>query len=140
MSKDPSFLEICLKNPKIKDKIKNNPFIKLNLQNPQLMIAPIFLQMNQNIFKKNENNQDENSNSEIFKPPEPFGSLNINQFNQKKNSSHQKPNILNLCEDILNFNFSNNKIDTNACKQFQSQDFLSLYDNIDLDKLNNFYK
>ena len=139
MSKDPSYLEICLKDPKIQDVIKNNPLIKLNMQNPQLILNPQILQMNQNIFKKNESNQDENSNSEIFKPPEPFGNLNNNQFNQKTNSSHQILNNLNLCEDILNF-FSNNKIDTNTCKQFQSQDFLSFFDNIDLDKLSTFYK
>ena len=139
MSKDPSYLEMCLKDPKIQDVIKNNPLIKLNMQNPQLILNPQILQMNQNIFKKNESNQDENSNSEIFKPPEPFGNLNNNQFNQKTNSSHQILNNLNLCEDILNF-FSNNKIDTNTCKQFQSQDFLSFFDNIDLDKLSTFYK
>ena len=119
--KDPSLLEMWLKNPVIQDKIKNIPYFKFIFQNPQIFSNPKYLQMIQNIFKKNESNLDENSNS-------------------KKNSLHQIPNILNLCENILNFNFSNNKIDTYLCKQFQSQDFLSLYDNIDLDKLSYCYK
>jgi len=143
LSKDPSMLEMWLKNQKNQDLIKNNPLIKLTIQNPQFLFDPQVLEMNKNLFKKNEGNPDENLNSEIFKPPEPFGNLNnnhFNQINQMKNSSDQMKSNLKLFEDIFNGNFSNNKKDTNACKQLQSQNILSFFDNIDLDKLISYYK
>ena len=143
LSKDPSMLEMWLKNQKNQDLIKNNPLIKLSIQNPQFLFDPQVLEMNKNLFKKNEGNPDENPNSEIFNPPEPFGSLNNNHFNQinkMKNSSDQTKSNLKLFEDIFNGNFSNNKKDTNACKQLQSQNILSFFDNIDLDKLISYYK
>jgi len=143
LSKDPSMLEMWLKNQKNQDLIKNNPLIKLTIQNPQFLFDPQVLEMNKNLFKKNEGNPDENPNSEIFKPPEPFGNLNnnhFNQINQMKNSSDQMKSNLKLFEDIFNGNFSNNKKDTNACKQLQSQNILSFFDNIDLDKLISYYK
>ena len=145
MIKDPSLLEMFLKHPGNQDQIKNNPVFKLTLQNPQLMLDPQNLQMNNNLFKKNESNPDENSKAKIFKPPEPFGSLNNNQINQMKNSSHQIPNSLNSNNNAFNLNninFSNNnKINTNeVANAFSQLDYLSIIDNVDIDKFNNVCK
>jgi len=142
MSKDPSLLEMFLKHPKNQDNIKNNPLIKLSLQNPQLMFDPQIMQMNQNMFKKNESNPVEKSNAKISKPPESLERLNNNQI---KNSSHQIPNNLNSNENVFNLNninFSNNnEINTNdVANAFKKLDLLSIFDNTDLDKLLNFYK
>jgi len=145
MSKDPSLLEMFLKHPKNQDKIKNNPLIKLSLQNPQLMFDHQLLQMHLNMFKKNESNPIEKSNEKISKLPKPLERLNNNQINQMKNSSHQISNNLNSTENIFNLNnlnFSNNnEINTNEiANAFKQLDLLSIFDNADLDKLFNFYK
>ena len=142
MNKDPSILEMRLKHPAYKNLINNNPYMKFFFQNPQLMLALQMLQINQNMFKKDESNSVEKSNSKIPKPPEPLERLNNNLINQMKN---QIPNSLNSNEiafNLNNINFSNNnEINfnefANACKQL---DYLSFFDNVDLDKLDNFCK
>ena len=106
MAKDPSMLEMWLKDPVIKTKIINNYLNKINFQNPQLMFNPQYLQKAQILFKKDEINPIENSSTEISNPPEQIERLNNSQINQMKNYSHQIPNI-NTFKNNSNINKEN---------------------------------
>jgi len=110
--RDPSILEMTFKHPEFQARIKNNHFIKMSFQNPQLIFNPQNMQAFQAMFKKDEINPIENSSTEIFKPPEPFERLNNSKINQMKNSSHQMPNINSFNNDnnINKENFINNEI------------------------------
>ena len=112
--KDPSFLEMVLKYPMYQDLIKNNPFIKLCFQNPQLMINPQNLQMSKNMFKKNESNPIENSISKNLVPPDPFGNLNNSQINQV-----MKPS--DLIQDFNSINNNNNEIGIDYKEKYKEE-------------------
>ena len=86
--KDPSLLELTFNNPELKNKIKNNHFMRFCFQNPQITLTPQNFQKNRNIFKEDEINI--NESSVISAPQEPFGSLNNIQM---MNSSGQISNI-----------------------------------------------
>ena len=123
MIKDPSILEMIFMHPENQARIKNNHFIKMSFQNPQLMFNPKNMQVFQSMFKKDEINQIENSSIEIFKPPEPFEELNNSQINQMKNSSHQMSNIntFNNNSNINKENFINSEIKINYKEKYKEE-------------------
>jgi len=114
LTKDPLFLEMVLKDPKNLDTIKNNPFIKFCLNNPQLLTNPQNLQMGQNIFKKNESNQIENSISKNLVPPDPFGNLNNSQINQI-----MKPS--DLIQNVSSINNKRNEIGIDYKEKYKEE-------------------
>ena len=81
---DPSLLEIGFNNPKIKKIIQNNPFLKFGFQYPQKFLSPQMIQMAQNLFKKDENNMIESSNTGISVSPNPFENSQILNSSGKK--------------------------------------------------------
>jgi len=72
--KDPSLLEYYFNNTELKNKIKNNHFMRFCFQNPQITLTPQNLIREQNIFKEDEINI--NESSVISAPQEPFRSQN----------------------------------------------------------------
>ena len=88
--KDPSFIEMALNHPEMKNRIQNNHFVKFCFQNPQIVLTPQNFQKEQNMFKENEKNINESSATIISGPQEPFRSLNNIQM---MNSSDQISNI-----------------------------------------------
>ena len=81
---DPSLLEMGFNNPQIKKIIQNNPFLKFGFQYPQIFLSPQKIQMAQNLFKKDENNMIENSNTGISVSPNPFENSQILNSSGKK--------------------------------------------------------
>ena len=77
---DPSLLKIAFNNPEAKPIIQNNPIFKLCSQSSELSLPPQYIPMIKNQIKEDEKNIIENSGNEISVPPDPFGSLNINQM------------------------------------------------------------
>ena len=118
--KDPSFIEMSLNNPILKEKIKNNLFLKFALHNANLMLSPQYIQMTQEAFKEKERNPIESSNAEISVPPDPFGSLNNNQINQMMNSSisiDYKEKYKEQLSQLKKMGFNNEENNIQALKQ-----------------------
>jgi len=85
--KDPSLFKAILNDPETQNYIQNYPMLNLIYQNPQVFLSPHNIQRCKNIIKVDEKKNFESSNSGIYEPPEPFGSLNNNQNIQITNSS-----------------------------------------------------
>ena len=85
--KDPSSFKAILNDPETQKYIQKYPMLKLFYLNPQVFLSPQNIQRNINIFKVDEKKIFESSNSGIFEPPEPFGSLNKHPNSQITNSS-----------------------------------------------------
>jgi len=52
MSKDPSFLEMFLKDPENQVILRKYPIMELGFHNPELAFNPQYKQLFENIFKK----------------------------------------------------------------------------------------
>jgi ubiquilin len=116
--KDPSLLEISLNNPKLKNKIQNNQYLKFCIQNLPIGLSPHNLQKEQNMFKEDEININESSTISV--PQEPFGSLsNI----QMMNSSSQISNINTFNNDNTGNKgiIENNEININYKEKYKEQ-------------------
>ena len=120
---DTSFIEESFNDQEIKNKIQNNPLLKLHFQNPQRFCTPQSFQFLQNAFKAEEKNAIESSSTGISVPPDPFGSLNNNQNIQIMNSSEQISNINSFNNNsIKNKEISgNNGIDIDYNKEYKDQ-------------------
>ena len=123
MSKDPSFFEMVLKDPKNQAILKKYPVKKLFSQNPEIFLNPQYKLFFENMFKKNENNSIENSISKNIVPPEPFGSLNnIQNVNSVNNSSNEieidyKEKYKEELSKLKSMGFNNEETNIQALKQ-----------------------
>ena len=104
ISKDPSLLEMTLKNPGLNQIIQKNPFLKVMLQNPQIFFTPQNIQKEENMFKKDEKNIIESSKAGISVPPDPFENLNNNKSNQMGDSLDKISNINSLTNNNTGIN------------------------------------
>ena len=119
---DPSLIEMAFNHPVFQEKIKNFPFLKIGLQNQNILLIPQYFQMAQNIIPKKNENKNENYGTGISEPPGPFENLNNNQISQMTDFSIQIPNINNFNNITGNKeNLGNNGINTDYKEKYKEQ-------------------
>ena len=120
MMKDPSIIEAYFNHPAFK-KIFKDPVL---IDDPQIINnMPQNFQMFNNIFKEKERNPIENSGIGISVPPDPFGSPNNGQINQKMHSSGQisNNNTFNNTNTGNKKNFNNIGINIEYKEKYKEQ-------------------